>query len=174
MGEWGNSKIHREIRSNSLFERFFFYNSLHCNSNTTTVHAAAVIERRRRCDYDARLRLACVANEWQPPVYLLGRVFSQSMCQYVCVLLAAAATVGSGCAIIMEMRLARTDLVSRAAEVMLSLVRQQGGMPPHDLVLSVVATGYHVGECDHLVFYIIVIRTFDMFMFWVPVYGVSY
>lgn len=110
---------------------------------------------RRTIDFDARLRLTCVANDWQVPVYLFGRIQPHTMTQYVAVLLATDEdAVGDvqqrrrrRCALIMELQLTRTDLMSRAAEVTMSLVRHHGGLPPEHLVLAVGPNGYHVGEC---------------------------
>lgn len=92
----------------------------------------------------------CVANEWLVPVYLFGRIFTQTMSQYVCVVLAAAngttGAVEQRCALIMEVRLTGADMQSRAAEVALSVVRRCGRLPPVNYVMVVERDAYHIGE----------------------------
>lgn len=122
-------------------------------ANHDSLHGGTVLAAH---DHDAALRLVCVANEWFVPVYLFGRVCTMNMAQYVCVLLAASSggsmvrpeSEQERCALIMELQLTGVDLQTRAAEVVMSLVRRCGRLPQQNYVLVVEANVYHIGECS--------------------------
>ncbi|XP_062541309.1 uncharacterized protein LOC134209330 isoform X2 [Armigeres subalbatus] len=86
-------------------------------------------------DFDSLLRLKCVANEWDPPIIIYGRVFSFCALQYVAVLIRRHKQVH---VYFLEMHITGlADIQSRVCEAIVTLILEKGVLPEPYLILKI-------------------------------------
>ncbi|XP_058443897.1 uncharacterized protein LOC131425770 isoform X2 [Malaya genurostris] len=86
-------------------------------------------------DFDALLRIKCIANGWDLPIILYGRVFTLSCLQYASIILR---NRGQLHVYFVEIYITGlTDIQSRICEAVTSLIIENGTLPGQHLVLKV-------------------------------------
>ncbi|XP_021701505.1 uncharacterized protein LOC110676746 [Aedes aegypti] len=86
-------------------------------------------------DFDSLLRIKCIANGWDLPIIIYGRVFSLSCLQYVAVIFR---NKGQVHAYFVEIHITGlADIQSRVCEAIITLVLEGGVLPEPYLVLKV-------------------------------------
>lgn len=114
------------------------------------------IHSLRQTDFDQRLRLKCMANYWDMPIYLYGRVYEDKKIQNVCVIIKV------GCEphyYFCEINY--TDLVdiqSRIAEVIVKMIDEFLHLPSEHLVIKVDKEYFAVGKCFYKKFYELILK----------------
>lgn len=101
------------------------------------------LQSNSQIDYDAVLRMKCLANNWLPPIYVFGRIFIDCMSQYVAVLLGERHDL---CMLLMQINIQCADLQARVAEVVVALIEMNGRLPLVNYVLIVQPDAFHLGE----------------------------
>lgn len=86
-------------------------------------------------DFDSLLRIKCIANGWDLPIIIYGRVFSLSCLQYVAIIFRSKGQVHVYFVEIYITGLA--DIQSRVCEAIITLVLEGGVLPEPFLVLKV-------------------------------------
>ncbi|XP_013114747.2 uncharacterized protein LOC106092425 [Stomoxys calcitrans] len=101
------------------------------------------LHRIRETDFDAVLRLKCIANAWHIPIILFGCYYQQQNLQYgVVILRDAMSCVRSIFCIMHTNELA--DIHSRMCEVVCILIEIIGGFPDYDYVFIVDKDSAHL------------------------------
>lgn len=89
-----------------------------------------------RGDFDAELRLFCIANFWEPPVFIYGRTFPREQMQ-LCAVIMKKQEKHDYATLFLEMFVDQvTDVHSRVCEVVLQYLMNTLTFPQHNLVLK--------------------------------------
>ncbi|XP_075157419.1 uncharacterized protein LOC142230665 [Haematobia irritans] len=101
------------------------------------------LHRMRETDYDAVLRLKCIANGWHIPIIIFGCYYENERLQYGAVVLRDdIGNVRSAYCIMHTSEL--VDIHSRMCEVVCSLIETIGGFPDYDYVFVVEKDSAHL------------------------------
>ncbi|XP_055585758.1 uncharacterized protein LOC129738558 isoform X2 [Uranotaenia lowii] len=100
-------------------------------------------------DFDSLLRIKCIANGWDLPIILYGRVFALSQLQYAAVVIRNCSRVH---AYFIEISLhGLADVQSRLCEAISILIDEAGVLPEPNLVLKITNDHMiHVGSVQSL------------------------
>ncbi|XP_055712360.1 probable RNA-binding protein 46 [Phlebotomus papatasi] len=89
---------------------------------------------RKLYDYDSLLKIKCVANDWNMPIFIFGRLYHDINIQYVAVVVRNSPVE---CVILMEINTVLVPNVhQRAAEVMVKLIERCKGLPAYNLIIK--------------------------------------
>lgn len=86
-------------------------------------------------DFNALLKTKCIANGWDLPIIMFGRVFQLSCLQYAAVIMRQKETVRVYFVEIYITGL--SDIQSRICETIISQILESGTLPEHHLVIKV-------------------------------------
>lgn len=104
----------------------------------------------RNKDFDAVLRLKCIANGWHIPVIIFGTYYEQERLQYAMVVLRdSLGNVRNTICILNSSEL--VDIHSRLCEVVCVLIESVGGFPSYNYVFLVEKDVAHL--CKFYFFY---------------------
>ncbi|XP_055639949.1 uncharacterized protein LOC129777603 [Toxorhynchites rutilus septentrionalis] len=86
-------------------------------------------------DFDSLLRIKCIANNWDPPIILYGRIFALSRIQHAVVIMRHN---GQAYAYFVEISFAGLwDIQSRIYEALITIIREDGKLPENNLFINV-------------------------------------
>lgn len=95
-------------------------------------------------DFDSLLRIKCIANNWDPPIVLYGRIFSLSCVQYVAVILRHSGQVH---VFFVEISITGlSDIQSRVHEALVTVILESGKLPANHLIIKVRNDSMMLGE----------------------------
>ncbi|CAO1409058.1 unnamed protein product [Diamesa tonsa] len=102
-------------------------------------------------DFDAELRLFCIANFWEPPVFIYGRSFPREQIQ-LCAVIMKKQRKPVYATLFLEMFVDQvTDVHSRVCEVLLQYLLNTLAFPEHNLVMkSIYNQVFIIGSIPNL------------------------
>ena len=87
-------------------------------------------------DFDAELRLYCIANFWEPPIFVYGRAFPREQIQH-CAVILKLQDRSTYATFLLEMFVDQvTEVHSRACEVVLYYLFNSMSFPQHNIVIK--------------------------------------
>lgn len=102
-----------------------------------------------RGDFDAELRLFCIANYWEPPAFIYGRSFPREQIQ-LCAVIMKKQDKHEYATLILEMFVDQvTDVHSRVCEVVLQYLFNTLCFPKHNLVLKSIYNQIFISKLIH-------------------------
>ena len=110
------------------------------------------LHRMRNTDFDAVLRLKCLANGWYIPVIIFGTYYEAEGLQYGVVLLREANGLSKAIFCIMHTQ-ELVDIHSRMCEVVCLLIETIGTFPDYNYVFAVQKDNAHL--CKYIYFLLI-------------------
>jgi heterogeneous nuclear ribonucleoprotein R len=107
------------------------------------------VKSMRNYDFDVLLRMKCLANSWDPPITVYGRIFVNCFIQYVAV------TMRSGdFATVYFLEVCTHNLVdiqSRVSEVLIKVISENGWLHDEHLVIKVEEDSFTI--CKYILIY---------------------
>lgn len=102
------------------------------------------VHQLKKTDFDAELRMRCIANYWDVPIIIYGRLFERYSVQCMSVIIKRVQSVHI---FLIELCYANlNDVQSRVAEVVVNLINAFGHLPNLHLVIKVEKEHFTVGE----------------------------
>uniref|UniRef100_A0A336LVQ3 CSON001232 protein n=1 Tax=Culicoides sonorensis TaxID=179676 RepID=A0A336LVQ3_CULSO len=107
------------------------------------------IHNLKQTDFDLKLRLRCIANYWQSPIFIYGRVYEEIQVQCACVIIKSVTLVHYYFLEISYLDL--IDMHSRICEVIVNLIEKFGNLPSEHLIIKVEGEVFSViGVMKHM------------------------
>lgn len=89
-----------------------------------------------KCDFDAELRLQCIANYWDPPVFVYGFIDKRQSIQ-TCAIFIKNNRKNLPVVFFVEIKFENlTEIHSRISEIIMKCIVAFGNLPSHHLVLK--------------------------------------
>lgn len=102
------------------------------------------VHQLKNTDFDAELRIRCIANYWDVPIIIYGRVFEQFKVQCVSIIIKRES--GIHIFFIEIYYLGLNDIQSRLCEIIINLINGFGHLPTQHLVIRAEKDKFTVGK----------------------------
>lgn len=102
------------------------------------------VHQLKNTDFDAELRLFCIANYWDVPIIIYGRVYDKYRVQCASIIIKRESSVHIFLVEICYINL--TDIQSRLCEIIVSIINAFGHLPTQHLVIRADKEGFTIGK----------------------------
>jgi RNA recognition motif-containing protein len=99
-----------------------------------------------KADFDVELRLQCLANYWDPPIFIYGRILQSESIQ-TCAVIMRDTRKNVSVSIFIEINFADLhEIQSRICEIIMHCIDECGGLPTYNVVLKSFNSKFCLGK----------------------------